>query len=486
MEHQRKANGKPIPEEVLKSGKQQRRMRIVFAVLVVAVALAAYSVVSAAVNRFHWKLDLTEGQIFQLTDTTKEILEELDQNVTITYCNNQADADSNIEEVLNRYDSASEYIQVDYVDLDVNPAFAQTYADQNLTLAEDGVLVVSGSNTDFIEWDELYEIQTYADADGNSQYSITGLRAETQITSALVKVTSEETTKVVFTAGHSEDVPDTLTNLIDASNYDVEQVVLGVQELPENTDTVIIAGAKKDFSASEIELLDAYMANGGNLIVYRDPEVEALSNLDAYMTEWGMTVTDEIVMEPSQQMDSPMNIIPNFGMSMINVYFSEQSTYLVLPEVRALNISSTNDCITNEVLKSTSSSYGKSYQNMGTTAKSDGDSSGPFTVAATSERTYTGDGESDTQYVFLMACTNFYQSTYLETESLGNADFVLEVLAYMNDTDVTVNIPTKNIAASNITISWAATVVFAAIFVVIIPAGLLISGVIIYFRRRHS
>ncbi|MDO4614861.1 MAG: GldG family protein [Lachnospiraceae bacterium] len=486
MEHQRRANGKPIPEEVLKAHKQQHRMHVIFAVLVVATALAAYSVVAAAVSRFHWKLDLTEGQIFRLTDTTKEVLSELDQDVVITYCNSQAAADSNIEEVLNRYESGSDHIRVEYVDLNVNPAFAQTYADRNLTLSEDGVLVESGMNTHFIAWNELYEISTYADADGNSQYTLTGLRAETQLTSALVKVTREDTTKVVFTNGHSEDVPDTLTELITASNYDVEQVVLGVQELPAQTDTVIISGAKKDFSESEIALLDDYMDKGGNLIVFRDPEVETLGNLDAYLSEWGLTVGSEIVMEPSQQMDSPMNIIPNFGLSMINVHFSEQSTYLVLPEVRSLTIASTNNCIVNEVLKSTSSSYGKPYGSMGSTKKEENDAAGPFTVAATSERTYSGEEEERTQYVFLTACTNFYQRSYLETESLGNSDFVLEVLSFMNDTSVSLNIPTKNIAAGSISISWASTVVFAAVFVVLIPAVLLISGIVIYFRRRHS
>ena len=95
MEHQRRANGRPIPEEVLKKQKRDRAMRLTFVVLVVAVAIGVFSVISAAVSRFNWKLDLTEGQVFQLTDTTKEILGELDQDVTITYCNSQANADSN-------------------------------------------------------------------------------------------------------------------------------------------------------------------------------------------------------------------------------------------------------------------------------------------------------------------------------------------------------------------------------------------------------
>lgn len=488
MEHQRRANGRPIPEEVLKKQKRDRAMRLTFVVLVVAVAIGVFSVISAAVSRFNWKLDLTEGQVFQLTDTTKEILGELDQDVTITYCNSQANADSNVKEVLNRYAASSDYIHVDYVDLDLNPAFAESYTkDRNLTLTQDGVLVTCGGNLQFMEWSELYELRTYTGSDGSQQYSLTGLRAETKLTSAIVKVITQGTIGVALTAGHSENPPEALKDLIDASNYDVSQVVLGVDDIPENVQTLMIAGAKRDFSQEEITLLDSYMSSGGNLMVFRDPEVESLPNLDAYLQEWGLTVEDQIVMEHRQQMDSPMNIIPSFGLSMINVYFSEQSTYLVLPECRAITMTHTNDCITNEVLKSTSSAYAKSFQDMGTLTQAEGDAKGPFTVAATSERSYTdSEGESKTQYVFLTACTGLYQDRYLKTESLGNADFVLEVLSYMNESSVTLNIPTKNLAASDISISWASTVAFAVVFVVLLPVGLVAAGILLFLKRRHS
>ena len=50
MEHQRRANGRPIPEEVLKKQKRDRAMRLTFVVLVVAVTIGVFSVISAAVG----------------------------------------------------------------------------------------------------------------------------------------------------------------------------------------------------------------------------------------------------------------------------------------------------------------------------------------------------------------------------------------------------------------------------------------------------
>lgn len=487
MEHQRRANGKEIPAEVLKQRRRERGMQAVYIALVIAIVIAFYCAVSTAVTRFNWKLDLTENQVFQITDTTKDILENLDQEVSIIYCNAREAADSNIEEVLNRYAARTPFLTVEYVDLDSNPAFVEDYAKRNISLSVDGVLVLSGQNAQFISWNELYEIKTYTDSNGKQKYSLTGLRAETQLTSAIVKVTTQQAVGLAFTAGHSEDVPDALKELLISSNYTVDQVVLGVDPIADHVKTVIIAGAAKDFSESEIRQLETFMERGGNLVVFRNPKVETLPNLDGYLREWGLTVEDQMVLEPRQQMDSPLNIIPSFGLSMINVYFSEHSTYLVLPESRQITLSNTNQCITNEVLRSTSSSYGKSFRNMETLERTADDVSGPFTVAATSERTYDDEnGETKTQYVFLTACTGFYQESYLKTDSLGNADLVLQVLAYLNDSAVTLNIPAKTLAANNISISWASTVAFAAVFVVLLPLALLTVGITMFLKRRHA
>ena len=229
------------------------------------------------------------------------------------------------------------------------------------------------------------------------------------------------------------------------------------------------------------------MNRGGSLCVFRDPEVGSLPNLDAYLSDWGITVTDQIVLEPGQQMGSPLNIIPNFGVSMINVYFSEHATYVVLPECRALDLRNTDGCITNAVLRSTTVSYAKEFTSMGSLEQSAEDAVGPFTVAATSERSFTNAaGESGTQYVFAVACTGFYQDSYLKTGSMGNADLVLQGLSYMTDNQVTLNIPTKKLTADALTVTRTGVITFAAFFVVLLPMGLLLTGVWVFLKRRHA
>lgn len=462
-------------------------MLAAYVLLLAAVALAVFAVACAAVDRFGWKVDLTQNQIFRLTETTEDLLAELEAPVELIYCNSEGDADANLKEVLRRYAGASGQIGVTYLDLEANPAVAEEWAKRDLALSEDGILVLCGQNARFLSWSSLYALNTYTDESGAQRYSLAGLQAETKLTSAIAAVTGQGATAVAFTAGHSEDVPQALLDLLEGSNYVTEQVVLGVEPLGESVATVIVAGAKRDFSEKELQLLDGFMARGGNLMVFRDPEVGTLPNLDGYLRSWGITVEDQIVLEPSQQMDSPLNIIPVFGVSMISVHFSQQSSYVVLPECRALSLDSPNGCVTNAVLRSTAAAYGKDYATMTTLTRDSGDRSGPFTVAATSERSYTGPGgEARTQYLFAAACTGFYEESYLRTESLGNADLVLQALAYMNDSDVTLRIPVKRLAANDIAISRGGVVLFSAIFVAAAPLALLLAGAAVFLKRRRA
>ncbi|WP_312938728.1 GldG family protein [Oscillibacter sp.] len=486
MEHQRRANRGVIPEEVQHQSRKKHTLQITCLLLSIAVILGIYSMISAATDRFSWKLDLTEDQVFRLTETTKTILSELNNTVTFTYCNDGSAADTNLKEVLSRYAAASPRIDVSYVDLDATPAMVEEYGQKGIELSPNGILVTCGIQSRFIAWSDLYEFRT-APGDESQNYSITGLKAETMLTSAIVTVSNQDCPGVAFTAGHSEDDSETLRNLVANSNYDVSQVVLGIDELNEHVDAIIIAGAKRDFSEAELEILEAFMDRGGNLCVFRDPQINSLPNLDGYLADWGITVTDQIVLEPRQQMDSPLNIIPNFGVSMINVYFSQHSTYLVLPECRALDLSNVNASITNTVLRSTSASYSKGFSSMSSLTQSAEDASGPFTVAATGERSFTNrDGENDTQYVFATACTGFYQERYLKTESLGNADLVLQVLSQMTDNEVTLNIPTKNLTADSLSFTRTTIILFGAFFVVLLPLGLMLTGLWVFLKRRHS
>ena len=141
-------------------------MLAAYVLLLAAVALAVFAVACAAVDRFGWKVDLTQNQVFRLTETTEDLLAELEAPVELIYCNSEGDADANLKEVLRRYAGASGQIGVTYLDLEANPAVAEEWAKRDLALSEDGILVLCGQNARFLSWSSLYALNTYTDESG--------------------------------------------------------------------------------------------------------------------------------------------------------------------------------------------------------------------------------------------------------------------------------------------------------------------------------
>ena len=215
---QEKPAQRDIPEEALRQSRRSRNLLAAYVLLLTAVALAVFAVACAAVDRFGWKMDLTQNQVFRLTETTETLLAELEEPVELIYCNSENDADSNIKEVLRRYAGASGQIGVSYLDLEANPAAAETWAQRNITLGEDGVMVLCGQNARFLSWSSLYALNTYTDEGGAQRYTLAGLQAETKLTSAIAAVTGQSAAGVAFTAGHSEDAPQALLDLLEGSN----------------------------------------------------------------------------------------------------------------------------------------------------------------------------------------------------------------------------------------------------------------------------
>ncbi len=467
--------------------RNKKTLSAVFIVLVVLTALSLYALCATLVSRFHFKADMTEGEVFKLTDTTKELLAGLDRDVSLICLASENDADTNITELLGRYERASQHVGVRYVDLAVNPAFTERYKAQGFTLQDDGVLVECGSKIRFIKWEELYRISSYTDASNQQNYIITGLAAESQLSAAIAAVTSDDEVKVAFTAGHSEDTDGRLGELITGSGYAVSRWVPEVQDLDPDTDVVLIAGARSDFSEKELAALQAHLDRGGSLVLFRDPRVGSLPGLDALCAAWGISVGDGIVLESSQYMGDPTTVIPVFGTSLINVYFSERSSYVVMPTARQLSLSQGGEGMVNSVLRSTNSSYAKPLDAFGSYDKKQGDAEGPFDLAATSERLYTDkNGNEQSQYLFVMGCTDFYADVYLDTGSIGNADFVLQLLSHISEHDLALNIPVKDLRAENIAIPQTFIVIFATIFVMIIPLTILFYGLVRFIKRKRA
>ena len=461
--------------------------RPVTVVLVLALLISANLFVTALTKRFDLSGDLTQGQLFHLSDVTREVLDGLDRPVAITYFDKEKGSDTNISQLLKRYAKSGKNIELKYLDLQANPGMVTDYANRGITLSDNGVLVEAGDNACAISWSEMYGYNSYTGSDGKIHYTLTSFKAEPMITSAIARVCKDEEKSVLFTQGHGESIGNALLSLAENGGYRADAHVPALDGISEEYTAVVIAGARRDFSADEIAAIDEYMKTGGRLLVFRDPSAGELPALDGYLSEWGLEADAAIVIEPSRQMDSPVNIIPDFAVHMMNVYFSEHVQYLVLPVCAGLTLRNVDGRLTAPVLRSTSSAYEKNAGEVSGLEQEDEDPTGPFVLAATSEESLTlGDGTKESAVVFLIGSSRFCEDSMLENPSYGNGQLILQALAYPENDRMLPGIPEKSLSNTTIAIPWSATLSIGILFIGVLPAVFILAGLIVWIRRRRA
>ena len=115
-----------------KTPEKSGARRVWAASMALAVLLMVLANLCAALmtDRLGAKFDLTENKLYALSDTTMEIIGNLETPVTIQVFNNRTDFLILIREILDRYQRGGNMITVRYADPYANPRLVQGYKDE--------------------------------------------------------------------------------------------------------------------------------------------------------------------------------------------------------------------------------------------------------------------------------------------------------------------------------------------------------------------
>jgi hypothetical protein len=122
-------------------------------------------------------------------------------------------------------------------------------------------------------------------------------------------------------------------------------------------------------------------------------------------------------------------------------------------------------------------------------AGSSGDEPGPITVAlAVEDPEYPGPEEVQARIVALssgslaysqLGSLNFYQ------QSPGNLDLFLNSLTWLEERPETLSVRSKSLYLLPLRMNGFLLIIFCVLFVVLIPLGFFIAGLVVWLRRRH-
>jgi len=223
----------------------------------------------AASHSIRW--DLSENQNFSLAPQTHRVLRSLSREVLITVFTREKDPGYQAyKERLDSYRQASPKISVEFIDPERQPKIAQNYG---ISRTDTAVFESSG-----------HTVRVTAPS-------------EVELTGALIRVSQDSKKRVLFLEGHGEPSLEdrertglsAAKDILIKQGYDVGTLSLLKEEaVPDRTAILVVAGPRRPVTPDEQERIHHYVEKGGHLLLLIDPDTQA--DLNPLLNQWGLGV----------------------------------------------------------------------------------------------------------------------------------------------------------------------------------------------------
>ncbi|MBQ4100837.1 MAG: GldG family protein [Oscillospiraceae bacterium] len=481
---------------VKKSNFKTGTLGIIFIVIVTACVVLLNVIFGMLENRNPMRLDFTKNKIFEISDQTKDFVTNLTTDVNIYVLSDEVSFVNNNDylyqanEVIKSYATLSDKIKVTYIDTAKNPSFATKYP--KLSLSQYDILVDGEYDDYVVDPNDLFNIEYSYNYYGGQEGKIASSKAEQTMTAAIMNVSTKNKAKVVFVKGHDEPDLEMMQALFPQNNYQVSNVTLATEEIPEDTSIVIITAPVRDFTEDELAKIDAYLDNNGNLgknLIYlahiSQPE---LPLLNSFLEEWGIAVLEQGVYETSNtkiySSTSPHIVAVDYSELDYSAEFLNSNVPFLSPNSVRFELAFT----------SKGAKTAKQLLNFSETAKaidktaeeySNSDEDGPFPAAILCEELGTSGGKSTESRVVAFASAESFVDSIINSTIYSNGEYLMNLCNIISDNEVGLAIVPKQIEYSEINVSYAGAVAMAIGFSIVLPLIILIVGIVIWVRRRH-
>ncbi len=267
--------------------------------------------------------DFSQAKRNTLSDQSIKLLSSLTEPLKIRFFyhekqEGQAENRRAFRELIRKYQDNSSQISLEFIEVNERPDLAESYG------------VKQGKGIVFIEYK------------GKKQ-SIEKID-EQDMTQALIRVMSDKSKKIYFIEGHGEySLSDAnspkglgrLKTVLESKNYEVLTVALAqTGKIPDDADAVAIIAPVQGLLAHETKAIDDYVKKGGNVLVALEPKNK--SGLDAWVKGFGIEMQNDYLISVSNsplpkgitfafQYSGTSEITKAFPKNQISLFFLPQS-----------------------------------------------------------------------------------------------------------------------------------------------------------------
>ena len=163
----KKKSKKPLtPEQQRKRVNLRRGWVSAAGVAMVLIAVILLNLITTSLtDRYDLTLDLTASRLYEITDDTKTMLQELEDTVDITILSAEDDFEkdtyySKVYTLLQKYRNlAGDKLEVSYIDPYTNPNAVERYSDLASSIQTGSVILTCGDNTRVLNASDFYAVQ---------------------------------------------------------------------------------------------------------------------------------------------------------------------------------------------------------------------------------------------------------------------------------------------------------------------------------------
>lgn len=472
-------------------GLKYGSISVAISIVFVAVVILINVIVGILTDRYAFKFDMTSDQRFAISRETKDVLKDMEHNITVyvfatedkyrsLYYGNE------IVEILYRYEAASDgKLTLQFVDPLRNPDFVNKYKSEASNLSEYSIIVED--ETGKFRTIPVEDVYYWYDA---SRTSIVGLSLERRLTAAIVWLESDEQPVAAVLTGNGEIAYGGIVSLLKDNNFKVINVNLLTEDIPEEVSLIVISSPEYDYTPEELTKLDKYFERYKWAIVALPANSPSLPEFELFLNEWGVSYGRATVLDSQYKLTADYSAVVSGPASTDKLLTGVG--YVVTPVSRPISILWPSSDrfygrMTTPLLSTFPTSYARPWgedQTIETYERQEGDLSGPFYAAVLTTQTTIRDNVTLEGGVLFLSTPYLYDESLTSLNAYGNMTFMSNVIGEFSPSGVRVNVKNKSFTSPELAvIGNKLTVVL--VLLCLIPAAILITGGVVWFRRKN-
>ena len=423
--------------------------------------------------RYQIQMDWTQSGRHTLSHASQEVLDRMEGPVEITaYALEDTALRQTIEKIVGGYQRLKADIDLHFVDPNAAPD-----AVRSAGITVNGEMIIRYQN-------RIEHVKS---------------GTEKEFTNALERLRRGTEHWLAFLKGHGERDPFGKANhdlglwasQLVSRGFKIQPLDLAnTRVIPNNTKTLVIASPTVDLLAGEIALIVEYLLGGGNILWLADPGSQ--HGLQPLADQLGIEISSGIVIDSASSLigiEDPTIVLSTPGLNTGHPVTKDFDLTTVFPTTTSVQVTKDPDWKKSSLLNSAAHTWQETGSLEGEVEyNEDIDTIGPLDIAISLERPVNNPSDEASatmqQRIIVIGDGDFLSNAYVGNG--GNLDLGVRLINWLSNDDDFINIPSKTVNDAHIELSTFAATIIGFSFILVLPLGLLGTGLTIWWRRKKQ